>query len=381
MKTRAIVLGSGLVGATIAADLVSDEGFEVTTVDRDAARLRDLAASGRIKTICTDLSDADHVRSLVADADIVLGAVPSVFGLQTLRAVIEAGKPYCDISFTPEDAMQLDALAKKQRVTAVVDCGVSPGISNMVAGHAAERFDRAESVALYVGGLPKVRHWPFDYKAPFAPSDVVEEYTRPARLVENGVEVTRPALSEPELIDFPRLGTLEAFNTDGLRSLLRTLDIPNMKEKTLRYPGHAELMRVFRETGLFDKEKIEVGGARVRPLDVTSRLLFPKWAFQPGEEEFTVFRGIIEGVQGDRRLRYTYDLYDEYDRATGTSSMARTTAFPCAIVARMMARGEIREPGVLPPEILARRDGFLNEIVRELKTRGVDLTEKVEEIH
>lgn len=102
MKTRAIVLGSGLVGATIAADLVSDEGFEVTTVDRDAARLRDLAASGRIKTICTDLSDADHVRSLVADADIVLGAVPSVFGLQTLRAVIEAGKPYCDISFTPD---------------------------------------------------------------------------------------------------------------------------------------------------------------------------------------------------------------------------------------------------------------------------------------
>ena len=192
--------------------------------------------------------------------------------------------------------------------------------------------------------------------------------------------MVRPALSEPELIDFPRVGTLEAFNTDGLRSLLRTLEVPNMKEKTLRYSGHAALMRVFRETGLFDKKEIEVGGVKVRPLDVTSRLLFPKWAFQPGEEEFTVFRGVIEGGQGGRRLRYTYDLYDEYDRATGTSSMARTTAFPCVIVARMMARGEIREPGVFPPEILARRDGFLDEIVRELKTRGVNLTERIEEI-
>jgi len=169
------------------------------------------------------------------------------------------------------------------------------------------------------------------------------------------------------------VGTLEAFNTDGLRSLLDTVDIPTMKEKTLRYPGHIELMRAMRETGLFDTQEIEVRGVRVRPLDVTSKLMFPKWTYQSGEEEFTVLRVIVEGVKGGAPVCRMFDLYDETDRATGTSSMARTTAFPCTIAARMIVDGTIREGGVLPPERFAAKPGVFDRMETELRRRGVEI--------
>lgn len=371
MRTKAVVLGCGMVGATIARDLAENDRFDVYAVDVHDAPLANLKARVRLETAVTDLADPARLRAVIQDADIVLGAMPSRFGLQTLRVVIEAGKPYCDISFMPEDALQLDALARQRGVTAVVDCGVSPGLSNLMIGYARSRMDRAERAEIYVGGLPKARHWPFQYKAPFAPSDVIEEYTRPARLRDQGQIVVRPALSEPGLMDFPGVGTLEAFNTDGLRSLLDTMDIPTMKEKTLRYPGHGELMRVLRESGFFDTREIEVRGTRVRPVDVTSRLLFPAWTYQEGEEEFTVLRVVVEGVKDGAAVRQVFDLYDETDCATGTSSMARTTAFPCTIVARMIAEGTIRGPGVLPPERFAAQPGIFERIVRELDQRGV----------
>ncbi|MBI4718115.1 MAG: saccharopine dehydrogenase NADP-binding domain-containing protein [Planctomycetes bacterium] len=374
MSTKAVVLGCGLVGATMARDLAADSAFEVAVVDVSAERLAQAAAGARLHTRQEDLADMRRLAALVADFDLVLGALPSAIGFSALRTIIEAGKPYCDITFMPEDAWELDDLARRRGVLAVVDCGVSPGLSNLAIGHAHSLLDRTERAEILVGGLPKVRRWPFQYKAPFAPSDVVEEYTRPARIKEHGQVVVRPALSEPELVDLPRVGTLEAFNTDGLRSLLATLDIPNMKEKTLRYPGHAELMRVFRETGFFEKQEIEVRGAKVRPLDVTARLLFPKWTHEPGEEEFTVMRVTVAGEAGGRSYCHVYDLYDETDRASGVSSMARTTGFPCAIVARLIARGELREPGVLPPERLARHAGVFDHMVRELAARGVHLT-------
>ena len=196
--------------------------------------------------------------------------------------------------------------------------------------------------------------------------------------MENGSTVERPALSELELLDFPGVGTLEAFNTDGLRSLLKTVTVPNMKEKTLRYPGHSELMRVLGDTGFFGTSKIDVHGTAVRPLDVTAKLLSAKWRLEEGEEELTIMRVVVEGSRGGRHACYTYDLYDEYDRASGIPSMARTTGFPCAAVARMLARGELREPGIFPPELLARREGFYEHLVKELETRGVKLTLLVE---
>jgi saccharopine dehydrogenase-like NADP-dependent oxidoreductase len=373
MNKNVVVLGCGLIGNAMARDLAIDGHFAVTAVDvrqDNLDRLRNVAA---MKTAAIDLSDPAKIKAVIADADVVVGAMPSALGFSTLRTVIECGKPFADISFMVEDAMQLDDLAKRHGACVVFDCGVAPGLANVAIGHCHAALDRTDRVVYYVGGLPKNPQWPWRYKAPFAPADVLEEYTRPVRMIENGKPITRPALSEPERITFEPVGELEAFNTDGLRSLIRTIAAPNMVEKTLRHPGHADLMAVLRESGFFSKDALQVGGATIRPLDVTSRLLFPMWAYEEGEEEFTILRVIVEGRKGGRGIRYQYDLYDEYDRQNRRTSMARTTGFPCAIVARMLARGEIAEPGVHPPEYLGAQPGLLDTLMKELAARGVRL--------
>lgn len=365
-----------MVGSVMAADLAADGDIDVTIADISTQSLeaaqRRAAATGRtIQIQQADLSDVQQVKRLVADCDIVLGALSSRLGFQTLRAVIEAERDYCDISFMPEDAWELDTLAKRHEVTAVVDCGVAPGMSNMLAGYAAAQLDSCDNIEIYVGGLPRERRWPYQYKAGFSPYDVIEEYVRQARVVEHGRIVVKEALSEPELMDFAGVGTLEAFNTDGLRSIAHFLKAPFMKEKTLRYPGHIELMRAFRETGLFSEEPIDLNGIPVRPRELLAKLMFPKWTYQPGEEDLTVMRVIVEGTKTTRRLRYTWDLLDFHDRNTQATSMSRTTAFPCTIVARMILRGELRMPGVNPPELLGSKEGLLTHVLAELGIRGV----------
>ncbi|XVJ59204.1 MAG: saccharopine dehydrogenase [Tepidisphaera sp.] len=375
---KVIVLGAGMVGSVMAADLAADSSLEVTIADVREENLAKAAARapGKIKTVKADLSDVSAVGKLVAPFDMVCGALASRLGFQTLRAVIEAGKNYCDISFFAEDAMELDALAKSKGVTAVVDCGVAPGMSNMTAGYAAKHFDRCDKIAIYVGGLPRERRWPFEYKAGFAPSDVIEEYVRPSRIVEHGKIVVREALTEPELLDFDGVGTLEAFNTDGLRSLAYTLKVPMMVEKTMRYPGHIELMRVLRHIGLFSQEAIEVPGAdggkvRVRPLDVISTLMFPQWTYAKGEEDMTIMRITAEGEKSGHREKLTWDLSDVYDKRTEATSMSRTTAFPCTIMARKVLAGEFKKPGVNPPEFIGMQAGMLDSVMAELRNRGI----------
>ncbi len=368
---KMLVLGSGMVGSVIAADLSSDDEHHVAVADLNAEALARLREQDGVETIQADLSRPGSIEALAADFDVVVGALPSRFGYRALAEVIAAAKPYVDISFMPENALKLDDLARERGVTAVVDCGVAPGMSNLLAGYGYHQLDTCESIEIYVGGLPMTRTWPYEYKAGFAPSDVIEEYTRPARIVEHGRIVVREALSEPELMDFAEIGTLEAFNTDGLRSLADTLDVPYMKEKTLRYPGHIELMRVLREMGLFSEEEIEVGGQRVRPLDVTSKLLFPKWTFAEGEADMTVMRVSVAGEKDGKEQRWQWELFDTYDPESGWRSMSRTTGFPCAIMARMLARGSIARHGVLPPELLADDEGLVREMLAELAQRGV----------
>lgn len=369
---NAIILGSGMVGSVMAADLAADDNYDVTIADRSSDALaKAVQRTPRVKTIEADLSDTATVKKLVADYDIVLGALASHIGFQTLQAVIEAGRNYCDISFMPENALELDALAKQHGVTAVVDCGVAPGMSNLMAGHAVAQFEATEQIDIYVGGLPVHPTWPFQYKAGFSPADVIEEYTRPSRIVEHGKIVIREALSEPELIELPGVGAVEAFNTDGLRSLADTLNVPHMKEKTLRWPGHIELMRIFRETGLFSHEPIEIGGVMVKPIDVISKLMFPKWTYEPGEEDLTVMRVRATGIIDQVMFNYVWDLLDYYDPTTQATSMSRTTALPCTIIARLIASGELNTPGVIPPELLGQQPGRLDYVLAELSKRGV----------
>ena len=373
------VLGAGMIGSAIAKDLAQETGLRVTVVDLNEHALAKLEAGTPVRGIRADLQADGSVSSITADCDFVICAVPGFMGFETLRSIIEAGKNVVDISFFEEDAFLLDDLAKSRGVTAVVDCGVAPGLCNIIAGHAYDLLDRTDRYVCYVGGLPRVRQWPFEYKAVFSPCDVLEEYTRPARLIEYGKEVVRPALSDAELITLPELGTVEAFNTDGLRTMMRTLDIPFMREKTLRYPGHANLMRIFRQSGFLNTDPVEVEGHMVRPIALTSNLLFDQWRLKEGEADLTVMQIVIEGQKQGRGLRYTYYLLDQYDEETQTTSMARTTGYTCAIVARQVINGLLTQKGICAPELIGRTEGCYENLVGEYAKRNIRLTEAITE--
>ncbi len=372
---QVLVLGCGLVGAPMAVDLAREGEFAVTVADVSAESLARLPAELPIARVQRDLSDPAAVRSMAAGADLVLSAVPGHMGFATLRAVLEAGRDVVDIAFFPENPLALDNLAREKGVAAIVDCGVAPGMSNLLAAHGVSRLEQADSILILVGGLPEVREWPWEYRAVFSPCDVIEEYVRPARYVENGVLVTRPALSDPELVFFPGVGTLEAFNTDGLRTLAETLPVPNMKEKTMRYPGHIERMAMLRESGFFGRDEIEVNGVRVKPLDVTSRLLFHLWKLRDGEADLTVMRVVVSGRRDGLPAKLEWDLLDRFDPASRVHSMARTTGYTATAAVRLLARGLFRQAGVVPPELIGRDAAAVAFMLNQLSVRGVHYRE------
>ena len=375
---KVIVLGAGLVGNAIARDLAKDSSVEVTVADIDKDRIGWLRDAFHIDGIVTDLSDSENVAAIVPDFDLVIGAVPGFMGFNVLKAVIKAGKNIVDISFFPEDAFELDPLAKENDVMAVVDCGIAPGLSNMVLGHATTVFDEIESFTCYVGGLPQKRTWPFEYKAPFSPIDVIEEYTRPARMKENGHLVVKPALSEREFIEFERLGTLEAFNTDGLRTLLRTIpNVPTMREKTLRYPGHAEKILMLKHAGFFDINPLRIKGSSIRPIDFTSKILLRSWKFDKDDRDITLMRIKIDGTIDGQKKTYFFELFDEYDSNEELLSMARTTGFTCSMVARLALSGKIEDKGMVPPELIARHAESFRQVIEGLRQRGIKMSSSI----
>ena len=379
MKSVA-VLGAGLVGSLVAKDLAADGRWSVLSVDRSAEALGRLVGLPNLSTERADLADPAEVARVAAKADVVVGAVPGFLGTRTVRAVLEAGRPVADISFSPEDPFELKPLAVAKGLPAIVDCGVSPGLSGLAVGRAAALFDTVDDVKIYVGGLPAARHWPFEYRSVFSPTDVIEEYTRPSRCVEGGEVVVRPALSGVEPLDVPGVGTVEAFYTDGLRTLLKTVKARNLCEKTLRYPGHADRMRMLRETGFFSVEPVSVGGAPVVPRRLTEALLFHSWRRPEGEEELTFLRVVCEGRHGGRTVRRTFELLDRTNPETGDTSMARTTGFPCTTAARLLLEGAFTKPGVFPPELLAGDDALYARFLGELAARGVEVEETEEEL-
>lgn len=380
---RVIVLGAGMVGRAMALDLA--KRHEVTCCDRSAEALAALGEEARAQRIARpphrrelDAADAGAVRAAVAGHDLAVLAVPGFLGFATLRAAIEAGVDVADISFFPEDALELDALARARGVCAAVDAGVAPGLDNLIFG-AHDRDWQVSFFECLVGGLPSEPQWPWRYKAPFSPVDVVEEYLRPARLMEGGRVVVKPALSEPEFVDFPGVGTLESFNTDGLRSLLTTMaHVPEMREKTLRWPGHRELALALRESGFLSGEPIAARDAEGRPVrlsprEATSRMLFREWQLEPGEPEFTAMRVTVRGTDkdGGAPREAVWTLLDRGDAATRTSSMARTTGYTCTAVAELLLSGAFHAPGVHPPERLGAAPGVLDAILAHLAARDV----------
>lgn len=369
--SKIIVLGAGMVGSAMAIDLAKTH--QVTSADLDTKSLEKIQSKlPDIKTLQMDVTKKEALIKVLQKFDLIICAVPGFLGFQTLKTIIEAKKDVVDISFFPENALELNELAAQNKVTAIVDCGVAPGMGNILLGYHNEQMKVTDFECL-VGGLPKVKKWPFNYKAPFSPIDVIEEYTRPARYIENSKLIIREALSDVEQVDFDSIGTLESFNSDGLRSLIFTMPhIPNMKEKTLRYPGHVEYIQVLKKSGFFDTEEIEINGTKISPIDFTNQILFKEWFLKDDEEEITVMKITIKGTKNNgETTTIIYDLHDTYCQETQTSSMARTTGYTATAAAHLILNKLFNEKGIFPPEMVGKHKDCYDFVLQYLEERNV----------
>ncbi|MBV1910063.1 MAG: saccharopine dehydrogenase NADP-binding domain-containing protein [Kangiellaceae bacterium] len=364
-----IVFGAGLIGRAIALDLA--ENHQITCVDVNKHALARISKENQaVKTVNFDLTSQTDYSQLVNKFELVINAVPGYLGFETLKKILLAGKNVVDVSFFSENCFDLRHLAKKHGVFAVVDCGVAPGMDNIILGYLDTKIEVNRFECL-VGGLPVKRHWPFNFKSLFSPRDVIQEYTGPARYVENGEVVEREALSDCELMEIKRVGTLEAFNTDGLRTLIKTMDhIPYMKEKTLRYPGHCEYIKVLKSSGFFSSDPVELNGIEFNPVEVSAKILEEDWKLGTNEEEFTVVRTTIEGDENGKKRRYIYRMYDKTDSKNNISSMARCNGYTASAVANFVLSNKL-EPGICAPETLGAIDGAFKFILEYLERRNV----------
>ncbi len=360
--SKIIQIGSGMIGSAMAYDLSQKHDVTVGDYDdRSLAKVKKL--NQNIATQKLDVTNQSELKRFIHESDIVLLAVPGHLGYSALKTIIESKKNVVDISFSNENFLDLHDLAIDAGVTAVVDAGLAPGIPNYLLGFHNSQME-INTFEYYVGGLPKYPKPPFNYKAPFSPIDVIEEYTRPARMMVNGQIVTKPALSGIETMDFENIGTLEAFNTDGLRSILFTMKhINNMKEKTLRYSGHAALMANYRNAGKFDDDQILK----------TSKELFTAWELKPNEPEVTVMKIVIKG----ENKSVSYSLFDEYDSSLDFTSMSRTTGFTATATVNIILKKLFNEKGVFPPELLGSHSKCVDYLKEYLKERDIHINQKI----
>lgn len=367
---KVAVLGGGLVGTPMVLDLNKEEGIHVKLADIKEKNLERAKTEG-VECTQMNLLEEGKLESFVADADYIINALPGKIGYLSLKRAVLAGKSGVDIAFYPEDFSELQEIAEEKGVYWVVDMGVAPGMSHLLSAFAASQLDEAHDIKIYVGGLPKDTNTYWQYKAPFSPSDVLEEYTRPARFVRKGEEISMPALTDLEILEFPVVGELEAFNSDGLRSLISSLNVPNMIEKTLRYPGYINKINVLKETGLFSQKEKGIKGGNIKPLDLLSDLLFEQWKLGEDDVDFTVMQIKVQGILKGEEQTIVYDLYDEYCPSTRIHSMARTTGYAATSVLGIMIDGMFNIPGVHPPEMLAFQENIVLEVLNRLKKRGV----------
>ena len=369
---KVIVLGCGMIGSVMARDFSASVDCEITLADRDLKRAEKAASAIRgAAWTRIDSTDKPGLIEKLGDFDLVLGALPGDFGYVALEAAVEAGVDMVDVSFTPESPLELDGAARGAGVTVIPDCGVAPGLSNMLVGYACSRLERVRDIHIMVGGIPETPVPPLGYTVTWSAEGLIDEYVRPASIVEGGRVVEVPALSGLEEIDFPGVGRLEAFYTDGLRTLVGSFPgVENMWEKTLRYPGHIESIRLLRSLGFFDDEPVKVGDSPVSPRLVTARLL-ERTLRMPEVGDLLAMVIEVRGEGGGFR----FHILDRHDRETGVSAMARTTGYTASIVAGMLARGEIQGKGVMPAERLGMDQAVAEGVLARLRERGVVVTE------
>ncbi len=374
---KVIVLGSGKIGAIMGMEFSSIvDGAKVTMADIDEGRAKNAASAinGADWTVI-DSTDYSDLVGKIGDHDLVLGALPGDYGYTSIQAAVESGTNMVDVSYTVEDPTKLDAEAKKKDITVVPDCGVAPGLSNILVGYAASKLDTVKTAHFMVGGMPEKPVPPLGYTITWSADGLIDEYVRDVSIISGGEKVTVPALSGLEEIEFPGVGTLESFYTDGLRTLATSIKgVESMWEKTLRYPGHVEKVKLLRELGFFDDEPVKLREGDIVPKFVTARL-FERTLWMPEVGDLLAMMVEVSGKSSGVEKKYAYRLVDYFNHETGVSAMARTTGYTAAIVAGMLAKGEINEKGVVVPEKLAKVPGFTENLLDALGKRGVQVEE------
>src|SRR5712692_4007622 len=373
---RILVVGCGKVGSEIARDLAaSDEVDSVVAMDASSQNLKLLRkrVTEKIETVRLGISQKKRLHGLLGKVDLVCGALPGRLGFDLMSETVKAGKDTVDISYTPRDAFLLQHAAKEAGCRVVPQCGVAPGFTNMCVGDASRRLDQMKSVEIFVGGLPENPEPPLNYRIVFSLEDVVNEYSRPVQVIEEGKRRKVDALSGRGHISFPGVGRLEYFLTDGLGSLPRSFPrTRDMHEFTLRYPGHADMMRTLRVLGFFERNPVRIGGVEVDPRQLSIELLRPAMS-RGSPEDFLALRVDVKGSSHGKKIHFRYQLLDHYNRRSRVSAMARTTAYPCTSIALLVGRGEIRETGIVTPERIAQDERLFQFVLDRLAERGVKM--------
>ncbi len=371
---KALVVGCGKVGSEIVRDLAREKTVtSVTAVDANPQNLRLLKPYAKVKAFRGTLAEKNSLQKLMGEADVVCGALPGRIGFELIKTAVETGRNIVDISYTAKDPLRLHRRARANNCTVVPQCGVAPGLSNMCVGDASAKLDRMIKVRIYVGGLPQQPVPPLNYRVVFSLDDVVNEYTRPVHIIQNGTQKTVEPLSGLDQMSFPGVGKLEYFLTDGLGTLTASYPtVEEMQELTLRYPGHASIMNTLRTLGLFNTETIKVNGTTIQPRALTIELL--RAGFSAGNpEDILALRVEVEGTVTGRRFMICYHLLDHYDKRHKVTAMARTTAYACTSVAILLAKGMISEKGVITPEKIAQDPDLFGQIQSRLRAHGVNL--------
>lgn len=353
------VIGGGMIGSLIAKDL--SENNEVIVFERDKDIVEKLKAQGLNAIRKNFLSSNASL-----ECDLAINALPGKIGYQALEKALTQKANVVDISFMPEDPHKLDKLAKENKVFAIIDAGFAPGLTNIIMSDLANKHDIIDA-KIMVGGLPQERNLPWEYASVFSPSDVLEEYTRAARVIKDGSIWTRPALGNVELLHVDEIGDLEAFETDGLRTLLDLAAIENMVEKTIRYPGHASKVKLLRDSGFLSTE--EINGTT--PLEFTTEIMKKNWGRDM--PDVSVMRIDIHTAHGENTR---YEIIDK--AKDGNSSMSRMTGYTCTAIVNLIALIK-PEPGIIAPENLCLAHEFIpKSIFAGLASRGIKI--KVTEI-
>ena len=369
---RTAVLGSGLMGSVIAWDLArSKEVDEVVVADIDEAKLRAVRKRTPGKKLAVepfDIKDKKKDVAFLRGFDVAVSALPHGVVHTSDLAAVEAGAKMVNIAFEDEQ-MSLDSEARKKGAVLIPGCGLAPGLGGILLAHALRELGGGDEGHILVGGLPQDPRPPFGYKLVFSIVGLLREYIEDARVYRNGKLVKVRPFSTVETVEFaPPIGTLEAFCTDGLASLVYTMKgMRVMDEKTLRWPGHAEKMNLLMESGFFSREKVMAGGVEVAPLEVSWAILGRKLA-EGDPRDLTVMRVVAKGKRGG----ITYDMIDRYDEDNGVTSMGKTTGYTASIAAQMLGAGKVAGKGVIPPEE-ALQGELVSSLISELDHRGVKI--------